>query len=79
MLHPRYKSLYFHKAGWPREWITMAEGLLQDEWNANYKPKTMPAEMRPVAVMHLYSVCIYTKYTRLIPVVVGFIILEQIF
>src|SRR5882762_8849203 len=22
VLHPRYKSSYFHKAGWPREWIT---------------------------------------------------------
>jgi len=62
VLHPWYKSSYFHKAGWPCERITTAEGLLQDEWNANYKQKTMPAEMQPMVVMHLYSVCIYKVY-----------------
>ena len=40
VLHPRYKSTYFQKAGWPREWIQTAEDLLQKEWETNYKPST---------------------------------------
>jgi hypothetical protein len=44
VLHPRYKSSYFHKAGWPREWITTAENILRAEWNTNYKPKTIEAD-----------------------------------
>ena len=65
MLHLWYKSSYFHKAGWPREWITTAEDLLRNEWNVNYKPKTIQTVMIPAAVMHLYSICIYMKYTKL--------------
>ena len=43
VLHPRYKSSYFHKAGWPRSWITTAEDLLCAEWDANYKPQAAKA------------------------------------
>lgn len=28
VLHPRYKSTYFQKAGWPCKWIQMAEDIL---------------------------------------------------
>jgi hypothetical protein len=38
VLHPQYKSLYFHKVGWPQSWITVAEQCLCDEWELNYKP-----------------------------------------
>jgi hypothetical protein len=38
VLHPRYKSTYFQKAGWPREWIRTAEDILRKEWETNYKP-----------------------------------------
>jgi len=75
VLHPRYKSSYFHKAGWPREWITMAEDLLRNEWNANYKPKTIPTVTTPAMVMHLYSVCIYMIQSSL-QVFIGFVILK---
>jgi hypothetical protein len=37
VLHPRYKSMYFHKAKWPRDWIQMAEGLLRAQFNQFYK------------------------------------------
>lgn len=40
VLHPRYKSTYFLKAGWPREWVQTAEDLLRKEWERNYKPKS---------------------------------------
>jgi hypothetical protein len=37
VLHPRYKSTYFHKAKWPREWITTAEELFREQWETYYK------------------------------------------
>jgi len=37
VLHPRYKSSYFQKAGWPRDWIRTAEDLLRKEYDKNYK------------------------------------------
>jgi hypothetical protein len=40
VLHPRYKSSYFSKAGWLREWIDEAERLLRLEWATNYRPVT---------------------------------------
>ena len=40
VLHPRYKSTYFLKAGWPCEWVQAAEDLLRNEWERNYKPKS---------------------------------------
>lgn len=37
VLHPRYKTNYFTKAGWLPEWIRAAQALAQAEWQA-YKP-----------------------------------------
>jgi hypothetical protein len=42
VLHPRFKSLYFVKAKWPRDWITTAEGILRDKWEKNYKTSVEP-------------------------------------
>jgi len=56
VLHPRYKSSYFHKAGWPREWITTAEELLRTEWNTNYKVKAVPTESTPIVVTYSHYV-----------------------
>jgi len=42
VLHPHFKSLYFVKAKWPRDWITTAEGILRDEWTKNYKASVEP-------------------------------------
>jgi hypothetical protein len=42
VLHPRYKSSYFLKAGWPRDWIDEAEKITREEWKANYQPTTNP-------------------------------------
>ena len=56
MLHPQYKTSYFHKAGWPCEWITTAEALLHEEWSSNYKPAIIPMENTSVTVncaMHI--------------------------
>ncbi|TDL15374.1 hypothetical protein BD410DRAFT_700417, partial [Rickenella mellea] len=47
-LHPRYKTTYFTKHGWPAEWISTAVGLLRAEWEKNYKP-FQPIEMTPGA------------------------------
>ena len=44
---------YFHKAGWPREWITTAEALLREEWNSNYKPTITPIENTSVMVTRI--------------------------
>jgi hypothetical protein len=37
VLHPCYKSSYFQKAGWPRDWVHTAEDLLHQEYDKNYK------------------------------------------
>jgi hypothetical protein len=39
VLHPRYKTTYFTKAKWPREWIKTAEDLFRQEWETHYHPK----------------------------------------
>jgi len=46
VLHPKYKSAYFIKAGWPPEWIKTAEDLLRAQWRDHYKPKS--AESCPI-------------------------------
>ena len=38
VLHPKYKSAYFIKAGWPSAWIKTAEDLLRSQWRDHYKP-----------------------------------------
>jgi hypothetical protein len=50
VLHPRYQTAYFTKAGWLPEWIRAAEGLARAEWQA-YKPVNQaPAtSMTPVS------------------------------
>jgi hypothetical protein len=40
VLHPRYKSSYFVKAKWPRDWIATAEDILREHWSVYYKPAT---------------------------------------
>jgi hypothetical protein len=62
VLHPQYKSSYFHKAGWPREWITTAKEILQTEWNRNYKPKAIPIKCTPVAVTYFHYVHVQRAY-----------------
>jgi hypothetical protein len=46
VLHPKYKSAYFVKAGWPPEWIKTAEELLRAQWRDHYKPKSV--ETHPI-------------------------------
>jgi len=53
VLHPRYKSSYFLKAGWPREWVQTAEDLLRTEWEKNYKPKSGAALIAAVSLIIL--------------------------
>lgn len=40
VLHPRHKTAYFSRAGWPREWIDEAERITRQEWIQSYKPKS---------------------------------------
>ncbi|TDL14359.1 hypothetical protein BD410DRAFT_690262, partial [Rickenella mellea] len=35
-LHPRYKTTYFTRQGWPTEWIDNAIALLRAEYEKNY-------------------------------------------
>ena len=53
VLHPRYKSSYFHKAGWPHSWITTAEDLLCTEWSTDYKPRAADLEVASIVQWHL--------------------------
>ncbi|TDL15562.1 hypothetical protein BD410DRAFT_732577 [Rickenella mellea] len=39
VLHPRYKTSYFIKHGWPADWVQTAVDLLRAEWEKNYKPR----------------------------------------
>jgi hypothetical protein len=55
VLHPRYKSSYFHKAGWPRSWITTAEDLLRAEWDANYKPQAAEPGVASVVCDRIFT------------------------
>ena len=52
MLHPQYKASCFHKAGWPLQWIIVAEDLLSDEWESNHKPEDTLIEKASMMVMH---------------------------
>lgn len=61
VLHPRYKSSYFHKAAWPREWITTAEKILRAEWDTNYKPKTIEAD--DPSLVRRHSCCSIIHYS----------------
>jgi hypothetical protein len=54
VLHPRYKSTYFQKAGWPREWIRMAEDILRKEWETNYKPSISDLVQEAVVCFDLF-------------------------
>lgn len=35
-MHPAYKLEYFRAACWEAEWIQVAEGLIQTEFDQNY-------------------------------------------
>ena len=37
-MHPEYKLQYFRDHEWLQEWVQVAEKLVRDEWEANYKP-----------------------------------------
>ncbi|KLO05129.1 hypothetical protein SCHPADRAFT_802371, partial [Schizopora paradoxa] len=43
VLHPRYKTKYFHTASWPEAWISTSKDILRDEWNDYYKPSDTAA------------------------------------
>ncbi|KIM91753.1 hypothetical protein PILCRDRAFT_83832 [Piloderma croceum F 1598] len=47
LLYPRYKSAYFIKAGWPSDWIKMAEDLLRTQWREYYKPASVVTDEIP--------------------------------
>ena len=36
VLHPCYKLIYFHRAGWLGDWIMAVRKLLQDEFDQSY-------------------------------------------
>jgi len=55
VLHPRYKSTYFQKAGWPREWIRTAEDILRKEWETNYKPSMSDSVQEAVVCFDLFQ------------------------
>ncbi|KAJ6559259.1 hypothetical protein B0H10DRAFT_1846034, partial [Mycena sp. CBHHK59/15] len=46
-VHPKYKTAYFAKAKWPREWIKTAEDLVRYEWETHYKPQTKKKTAEP--------------------------------
>lgn len=47
VLHPKYKTMYFAKAKWPREWIQTAEDLVRHEWETYYKLQTNKKTAEP--------------------------------
>ena len=49
VLHPRYKSAYFIKAGWPSDWIKTAEDLLRTQWREYYKSASVATDDIPSA------------------------------
>jgi hypothetical protein len=55
VLHPRYKSTYFQKAGWPCEWIQTAEDILQKEWENNYKLSMSDSVQEAVVCFDLFQ------------------------
>lgn len=48
VLHPRYKTSYFVKAGWKREWIKIVEDLVRQEWQSSYKPMVAMTALSPL-------------------------------
>lgn len=42
VLHPSYKISYFQKAGWPPEWIHVAEDLVRKQFNSKYTDIPVP-------------------------------------
>ena len=53
VLHPCYKSSYFIKAKWPREWIDTAEWILRDQYEMYYKPNAVqPTVAQPVCAYY---------------------------
>ena len=64
VLHPRYKSSYFLKAGWPREWVQTAEDLLRAEWERNYKPKSSATPIAAVSSSFWLSNIILLTYLQ---------------
>ena len=55
VLHPRYKSTYFQKAGWPHEWIQTVEDILQKEWETNYKLSTSDSVQEAIICFDLFQ------------------------
>jgi hypothetical protein len=45
---------YFHKAGWPRKWISTAEDALCKEWVLNYKPD-IPTTNTKTTVSNMFA------------------------
>lgn len=59
VLHPRYKSTYFQKAGWPQEWIQTAEDILRKEWKVNYKLSTSEPVQDSAVSLNVYYLMLY--------------------
>ena len=55
VLHPHYKSSYFHKANWPHAWIATAEEFLWSQWEKYYKPLTLTKS--PTQASQLLFLC----------------------
>jgi hypothetical protein len=49
VLHPKYRSAYFMKAGWPLDWIKTAEDLLRSQWRDYYRPSSIETNVVPVS------------------------------
>jgi len=54
VLHPKYKSSYFVKAGWPSDWIRTAEGLLRSQYRNYYQPNQSDSLERPSVSVQLH-------------------------
>jgi hypothetical protein len=52
VLHPRYKTSYFVRAKWPREWITTAEQILREQWEMHYKPAAQDTNVPQVCLYY---------------------------
>ena len=54
VLHPKHKSSYFIKAGWPSDWIRTAEGLLCSQYQNYYQPNQSDGLERPSVSVQLH-------------------------
>ena len=54
VLHPKHKSSYFIKAGWPSDWIRTAEGLLYSQYQNYYQPNQSDGLERPSVSVQLH-------------------------